>query len=154
MSCSNLEKSNKIPAKIISGADIFTPALFSKGPSIYDVHTKREEGSGQRRRPGAEFGRTEKCVAKMSEWGFFWKISIFAAKNSDDPFLVIDQIFQIFLCFSQIFAIFDMLNVAFDPFWILSHASDNTTSLNIGGDQCIGRPPPQILGWPSSPSPP
>ena len=49
-----------------------------------------------------------------------------------------------------------MLNVIYDPFltrktpfftrFILSGASDNTTSQNIGEDQCMGRPPPQILG--------
>ena len=86
------------------------------------------------------------------------KISNFAEKISDDFFLVIDHIFKIFPCFSQIFPIFaiDVLNVIFDPFLtrktpfftllILSSASDNTTSLNIGGDQCMGYPPPQILG--------
>src|SRR6218665_2905965 len=96
---------------------------------------------------------------------FLGKISIFAAKISVDIlFLVIDQIFQIFPCFSQIFPIFAMLNVIFDPFLtrktpfftilILSRASDNTNSLNIAGDQCMGRPPPQILGGPSPQSPP
>src|SRR6218665_3846949 len=74
---------------------------------------------------------------------FGGRISIFAAKISDDFFLVIDQSFQIFSFFSQIFPIFAMLNVIFDPFltrktpfvtlFILSRASDNTTSLNIGG---------------------
>src|SRR6218665_3898948 len=34
----------------------------------------------------------------------------------------------------------------FFTLFILSRASDNTTSLNIGADQCMGRPPPQILG--------
>src|SRR6218665_686271 len=58
-------------------------------------------------------------------------------------FLVIDQIFQIFPFLSQIFPIFAMLNGIFDPFltrkttfftlFILSRASDNTISLNIGG---------------------
>src|SRR6218665_2170047 len=74
-------------------------------------------------------------------------------------FLVIDQIFQIFPFFSQIFPIFAMLNVISDPFFtrktpfftlfLLSRVSENTTSLNIGEDQCMGRPPPQILGGPS-----
>ena len=35
----------------------------------------------------------------------------------------------------------------------ISHASDNTTIQNIGGDGCMGRPPPQILGGPSPHSP-
>src|SRR6218665_3212386 len=91
----------------------------------------------------------------MTFWG--GKIFIFAAKISDNLFF--DQIFQIFPFFSHIFPIFAMLNVIFDPFltrktpfftlFILSRASDNTTPLNIEGDQCMGRPPPQILGGPS-----
>src|SRR6218665_2537933 len=44
----------------------------------------------QWRRPGAEFGGT-----KISERRFLWeKISIFTSKNSDDLFLVIDQLFS------------------------------------------------------------
>src|SRR6218665_569111 len=69
-----------------------------------------------------------------------------------------------------------MLNVVYDPFlkskkykttiseknsfmtpfftlFVLSPASDNTTSQNIGGNGCMGLPPPKILGGPS-PSPP
>src|SRR6218665_1455074 len=63
------------------------------------------------------------------------------AKISDD--LSFSHYDQILPCFSQIFPIFAMLNVTFDPFLtrktlfftllILSRASDNTTSLNIGG---------------------
>src|SRR6218665_280608 len=60
---------------------------------------------------------------------------------------------------------FTMLNVLYDHFltrkttfftlFILSRTSDNTASQNIGGDQCMNRPPPpQILGGPSSPVPP
>src|SRR6218665_1482896 len=74
-------------------------------------------------------------------------------------FLVIDQIFRIFPFFSQIFRVFTMLNVAiaynYDPFltrktpfftlFVLSIASDNTTSQNIVEDQCMGRPPPHIF---------
>src|SRR6218665_3729051 len=83
----------------------------------------------------------------MTFWGR--KILIFSAKISDNLFF--DQIFQIFPFFSHIFPIFAMLNVIFDPFltrktpfftlFILSRASDNTTPLNIEGDQCMGRPP-------------
>src|SRR6218665_107649 len=61
----------------------------------------------------------------------------------EDLFLVIDQVFRIFPFFYQIFRIFTMLNIVYDPFlsrktffstlFILSHASDNTTSQNIGG---------------------
>ncbi len=59
----------------------------------------------QWRRPGAEFGGTEKISrTKISEWRFFpEKISIFTPKISDDLFLVIDQVFQIFPIFFQIF---------------------------------------------------
>jgi len=59
-----------------------------------------------------------------------------------------------------------MLNVIFDPIltgtkrkntfftlFILSRASDNTTSLNIGGTNAWAVPSPQIFGGPS-PSPP
>src|SRR6218665_3829723 len=93
-------------------------------------------------------------------WG---KISIFAATISDDLFLVIDQIFQIFPFFFQILTIFDMLNVTFDPFlrrktpfftlFILSRASDNTTSLNIGGTSAWPSPTSNFLGD-RPPSPP
>ena len=61
---------------------------------------------------------------------------------------------QILPCFSQILPIFAMLNVIFDPFLtrktpfftllILSRASDNTTSLNIGGTNAWAVPPPQV----------
>ena len=33
----------------------------------------------------------------------------------------------------------------FFTLFVLSRSSDNTTSQNIGGDGCMGRPPPQIL---------
>src|SRR6218665_482244 len=78
-------------------------------------------------------------------------------------FLVIDLVLRIFPFFSHIFRMFTMLNVVYDHFltrkppfftlFILSRTSDNTASQNIGGDQCMGRPPPQIFGGPS-PSPP
>src|SRR6218665_4005978 len=94
------------------------------------------------------------------------KIPIFEPKISDDLFLVIDQVFQILRFFT-------VLNVVYDPFFtrettiseknslirpvftlfVLSRASDNTTSLNIGGTNAWAVPPPQILGGPS-PSPP
>src|SRR6218665_389597 len=81
------------------------------------------------------------------------KFSIFMPKNSDDPFLVIDQVFQIFPFVFQILRIFTLLNVVYDPFFtrksaisennslttpfftlfVLSRASDNTTSPNIEG---------------------
>src|SRR6218665_415443 len=67
--------------------------------------------------------------------------------------------------FCNIFRMFTMLNVLYHPFltrkthfftrFILSRASDNTTSQNIGGDQCMGRPPHlKLWGGPSPPVPP
>src|SRR6218665_216824 len=71
-------------------------------------------------------------------------------------FLVIDLVLWIFPFFTQIFRMFTMLNVVYDHFltrktqfftlFMLSRTSDNTTSQNIGGDQCMGGPPPQIFG--------
>src|SRR6218665_4076534 len=71
--------------------------------------------------------------------------------------------FQIFPCFSQIFACFAMLNVIFDPFLtrktpfftllILSRASDNTTSLNIGEGPMHGPSPHLKFGGPPPQSP-
>ena len=89
----------------------------------------------------------------------------FQGKNFWWPFfLVIDLVLRIFPFFSHIFRMFTMLNVVYDhfltrkpPFFTLfklSRTSDNTTSQNIGGDQCMGRPPPQILGGTVPPVPP
>jgi len=88
---------------------------------------------------------------------FGGKISIFAAKISDD------QIFQIFPFFSQIFPKFAMLNVIFDPFltgktpfltlFILSRTSDNTTTLNIGGTNAWAVPHLKFFLGPSPPAP-
>src|SRR6218665_2357374 len=79
------------------------------------------------------------------------KISIFRVKISDDLFLVINLVLRIFPFFSHIFRMFTVLNVVYDHFltrkppfftmFMLSRTSDNTTSQNIGGDQCMGGPP-------------
>src|SRR6218665_1167463 len=80
-------------------------------------------------------------------------------------FLVIDMVLWIFPFFSHIFRIFTMLNVLYDHFltrktpfftlFILSRTADNTTPQNIGGDQCMGRPPHlKFWGGPSPPVPP
>src|SRR6218665_1843688 len=93
------------------------------------------------------------------------KISIFRVKISDDLFyfLVIDLVLRIFPFFSHIFRMFTMLNVVYDhfltrkpPFFTLSyfHAHPTTLLLKILGDQCMGRPPPQIFGGTVPPSPP
>src|SRR6218665_266231 len=114
----------------------------------------------QWRKPGADFGGTEKFLrTKMT---FSDKISIFAAKIS--VLLVIDQVFRIFPLFSLIFRIFTLLNVVHDPFltrktpsftlFILSRTSDNTTSQNIGGTNAWAVPPPQTLGGDRPPVPP
>src|SRR6218665_2967527 len=79
-------------------------------------------------------------------------------------FLVIDLVLRIFPFFSHIFRMFTMLNVVYDHFltrkppfftlFVLSRTSDNTASQNIGGDQCMGRPPPQIWKGTVPPVPP
>src|SRR6218665_413429 len=78
----------------------------------------------------------------------------FLGKNS--IFLVIDQVFRIFPLFSQIFRIFTMLKVVYDPFltrktpfktlFILSRASDNTASQNIGGKNAWAVPHHKLWG--------
>src|SRR6218665_1555626 len=77
-------------------------------------------------------------------------------------FLVIDLVLRIFSFFSHIFCMFTMLNVVYDHFltrktqfftlFILSRTSDNTTSQNIGGDQCMGGPP-HLKFWGDRPPP-
>src|SRR6218665_2777145 len=93
------------------------------------------------------------------------KISIFAAKISDDLcFLVIDQIFRFSLSFPR-FSLSLLCQMSyltlssqekhlFFTLFILSRASNNTTSLNIGGNQCMGRPPTSNFGGTVPPSPP
>src|SRR6218665_2990156 len=81
---------------------------------------------------------------------FSGKMSIFTAKISDDLVLVIDQVFRIFSFFYQIFRIFPMFNVIkktpiFTRF-ILSRASENTTSQNIGGTDAWAVPHLKFLG--------
>src|SRR6218665_3809815 len=94
----------------------------------------------------------------------FRKIPIFRVKMSDDFFLVIDLVLRIFSFFSHIFRMFTMLNVVYDHFhtrktqfftlFMLSCTSDNTTSQNIGGDQCMGGPPTSNFWGDRPPSPP
>src|SRR6218665_902343 len=92
------------------------------------------------------------------------KISIFRVKISDDLFLVIDLVLRIFSFFFHIFRMFTMLNVVYDHFltrktqfftlFMLSRTSDNTTSQNIGGDQCMGGPPTSNFGGDRPPQSP
>ena len=115
---------------------------------------------GHGRRPGAEFGGTKKFFCGPISG----KMSIFRVKISDDLFLVIDLVLRMFPFFSHIFRMFTMLNVVYDHFitrkppfftlFILSRTSDNTVSQNIGGDQCMGRPPTSNFGGDRPPSPP
>src|SRR6218665_1109513 len=66
--------------------------------------------------------------------------------------------------FSHIFRMFTMLNVVYDHFltrktqfftlFMLSRTSDNTTSQNIGGDQCTGGPPTSNFGGDRPPQSP
>src|SRR6218665_1869617 len=100
--------------------------------------------------------------------GQFFRGSFFTATISDDLLifvLVIDQVFRIFPFLSQIFRILTMLNVVhvYDPFLtrktpfftllILSRASDNTTSQNIGGTDGWAVPTSNFFGG-AVPSPP
>ena len=111
------------------------------------------------RRPGAEFGGTKKIFGGPISG----KISIFRVKISDDLFFSYRPGSSDFPFFSHIFLMFTMLNVVYDHFltrktqfftlFMLSRTSDNTTSQNIGGDQCMAGPPPHILGGPSPQSP-
>src|SRR6218665_20601 len=104
----------------------------------------------QWRRPGAEFkGDGKICRGpRFLNDVFSGKISIFTPKISDDLFLVIDQVF--FRDFTFLYCIkcrirpflhkkshyFQKKNSLIRPsftLFVLSPASDNTASLNIGG---------------------
>ena len=79
-------------------------------------------------------------------------------------FLVIDLVLRIFPFFSHIFRMFTMLNVVYDHFltrktqfstlFMLSRTSDNTTSQQYWGDQCMGGSPTSNFGGDRTPSPP
>src|SRR6218665_3621455 len=121
-----------------------------------------------------------------SAWAETWRrvwgerkkifISIFTPKNSDDLFLVINQVFLILTLSFQILCVFIVSNVIYDPFFTtkalfqqqnslttptcifplfkLSRPSHNTTSQNIGGGtNAWAVPTPQIWGG-RPPSPP
>src|SRR6218665_3141052 len=119
--------------------------------------------SAHGRRPGAEFGGTK----KIFRGPISGKISIFRVKISDDLFFSHrpgSSDFPIFPFFSHILRMFTMLNVVYDHFltrktqfftmFMLSRTSDNTTSQNIGGDQCMGGPPTSNFGGAVPPVPP
>src|SRR6218665_3337756 len=89
-------------------------------------------------------------------------MSIFTPKISDDLFLDIDHVFNIF----NIFTLYDPFFATKIPIpqnnslmthlftlFVLSHTNDNTTSQNIGGTDAWAVPPPPILWGPSPQSP-
>jgi len=116
----------------------------------------------QWRKPRDEFGGTDKFFVDQDDV-FFGKNSIFAAKISDDLFLVIDQLFRIFPLFYLIYRIFrpTLLDIVHNPFltrktplftlFLLSRTSDNTTSQNIGGRMHRPSPTSNFGGPPSPP---
>ena len=91
--------------------DLFMPKISVSPPKIPDDPFFRKRALlfyhySQWRKPGAEFGGTEKIFADQDDV-YSEKICIFEATISDDLlFLVIDQVFL----FSLIFRIFTLLN--------------------------------------------
>jgi len=131
----------------------------------------------QWRRPGTEFGGTETFSwAKISEWGFFSERNLnFSGQNFWWPFFKsLTRFFGFSLPFPRFSVSFTMFNVVYDPFltrtttiseknsfmtpfftlFVLSRASENTTSQNIGGTDAWAVPPPQIFGLTVPHSPP
>ena len=112
-------------------------------------------------------GGTKKIFADLNDT-FSGKNFNFHAENFLRPSsLVIDQVFQILRFFTLLNVVYDLFftrkstisekNSLIAPFFtlfVLSRASNNTTSLNIGGNQYMGRPPPQIFGEDRPPSSP
>src|SRR6218665_2870231 len=93
---------------------------------------------------------------------FSEKKSIFMPKNSDDLFLVINQVFLIFPFFFQILRIFTVLNVVHDPFFTRKTTNSEKNSFfysvrtfapirqhyfsKYWRDACMGRPPTSNFG--------
>jgi len=81
---------------------------------------------------------------------------VFFGKNFWWPFLVIDLVFRIFPFFSQIFRVFTMINIVYypfltrkTPFFYSVHTFTRIRQHYFSkywGDQCMGRPLPQIWG--------
>ena len=121
----------------------------------------------QWRRPGAEFGGRTFFFADQDFWMRYFrkKFPFLRPKFLKTFFLVIDQfsdfpyLYRVkcriwpFLHKKKHYFRKEFLDDTFFTLFVLLRASDNTTSQNIGGNGCMGRPPPQILGGPS-PSPP
>src|SRR6218665_847668 len=68
--------------------------------------------------------------AKKFSRTFPEKISIFTPKNSDDLFLVIDQVFLILILSFQIFCVFIVSNVIYDPFFTTKSVLSTTKFLD------------------------
>src|SRR6218665_2919848 len=97
---------------------------------------------------------------------FYETLCILTAKISHDLFLITDSILSVF-CVSLLseiryityMTLFLTKNLylgaknsflrAFFSQFVLCLTFNNSTSQNIGGNGCMGRPPPQILGTPS-----
>src|SRR6218665_3493744 len=89
------------------------------------------------------------------------KISIFAAKISDDLLLVIDHLFQIFpdfpdLCYVKchILSFPHKKNTFLYSVHTFTRIRQHYTSLNIGGTNAWAVPPTSNLGGTSPPAPP
>src|SRR6218665_883260 len=78
------------------------------------------------------------------------KISILMLKISDDLFLLYSYIYNIY---HTLFLTKNVYLIKPISLLQLSHASNNTTSPNIGGTNAWAVPPHQILGGPSHQSP-
>ena len=111
-------------------------------------------------------GEGQKNCSRTKMTFFFEKNFHFHGKNFWWLFLVTDQVFRIFTDFPDLYFVRCCTwPFVHDPFllphkktpfftlFILSRTSDNTTSQNIGRDECMGRPPPQTLGGPTPQSP-
>ena len=89
---------------------------------------------------------------RRPRWRFFRKNFHFSGKNFWWLFLVIDQVFRIFTVCPDLYFVHDPFLKRKTPFFtlfILSRTSDNTTSQNIGGDECMGRFFTSNFGGPS-----
>jgi len=103
----------------------------------------------QWRKPGAEFGGTEKFFADQNFW---WPFFNHRPGFSNFPSLLPNFPDLYFVTYrTQPFP--HKKNTIFTLF-ILLRASDNTTSQNIGGDECMGRPPTSNFGGDRPPSSP
>ena len=118
--------------------------------------------SKHRRRPGAEFGGTEKKLADQNLiflndllWGEKILKTFFSHRLyfSDFACLYFCQMFYMLTCMAlsswekSLFHKKSFMTPFFTQF-VLSHASNNTTSQNIGGTDAWAVPPPQSFGGP------